>query len=126
VASDFTELDVWKLSHELMLDVYIFVKLLPPSEKYKRVDQLERSSSSIPANIAEGYGRFYYLENISFCRNARGSLTETKSHIIAAKDLQQAPEDDCHKLIEKCDTLRRVLNGYIRYLNKQKVGKEES
>lgn len=109
-----------------MLDVYRFVKLLPSSEKYKRVDQLERSSSSIPANIAEGYGRFYYLENISFCRNARGSLTETKSHILAVQDLHQAPWEDCKKLIDKCDTLRRILNGYIRYLNTQKVGKEES
>lgn len=109
-----------------MLDCYIFVKLLPPSEKYKRVDQLERSSSSIPANIAEGYGRFYYLENISFCRKARGSLDETKNHVIAAKDLHQAPVDECQKLIDKCETLRRVLNGYIRYLNKQKAGKDES
>ena len=120
MASDFTELEAWKLSHELMLDVYIFVKLLPLSEKYKRVDQLERSSSSIPANIAEGYGRFYYLENVSFCRNARGSLAETKSHILAARDLHQASVDECNKLIERCDTLRRILNGYIRYLNKQK------
>ncbi|MBI3955891.1 four helix bundle protein [Candidatus Gottesmanbacteria bacterium] len=109
-----------------MLDVYLFVTFLPPSEKYKRVDQLERSSSSIPANIAEGYGRFYFLENISFCRNARGSLSETKNHIIAAKDLRQAPADECEKLIDKCDTLRRVLNGYIRFLKKQKAGNDES
>ena len=125
MASDFTDLETWKLAHELMLDVYQFVKLLPPSEKFKRVDQLERSSSSIPANIAEGYGRYYYLENISFCRKARGSLTETKDHIIAAKDLNQAPVDTCQTLISKCDTLRKILNGYIRYLKKQKVEDDE-
>lgn len=100
MASDFTELEIWRLSHEVMLDVYTFVKLLPASEKYNRINQLERSSSSIPANIAEGYGRFYYLENISFCRKARGSLAETKNHIIAAKDLHQAPVGECQKLID--------------------------
>lgn len=122
---DFTGLEVWKLSHQLMLDVYRFVKFLPLDEKYGRVDQLKRSASSIPANIAEGYGRYYYLENVSFCRNARGSLYETKSHIIAGRDLGQADKKECENLIVQCDTIRKVLNGYIRYLIKMKVGEKE-
>jgi four helix bundle protein len=122
---DFTDLEVWKLSHRLMLDVYEFVKQLPSEEKYLRVDQLKRSSSSIPANIAEGYGRYYYLENISFCRKARGSLFETKNHIIAVIDLYQADKKVGKMLIEDCDRIRQVLNGYIRYLKKQKAGEDE-
>ena len=76
MASDFTDLETWKLAHELMLDVYQFVKLLPPSEKFKRVDQLERSSSSIPANIAEGYGRNSKKSFKLFLNIARGSNYE--------------------------------------------------
>jgi len=125
VEIDFTNLDVWKLSHELMLDVYSFIKTLPQEEKYNRIDQLRRSASSIPSNIAEGCGRYYYLENVSFCRKARGSLFETKNHIVASRDLHQADEKICDKLIEQCDTIRKVLNGYIRYLLKQKFGSEE-
>lgn len=122
---DFTSLEAWKLSHVLMLEVYEFAKHFPAEEKYERCDQLKRSVSSISANIAEGHGRYYFLENISFCRKARGSLYETKNHIIAARDLKQLDAGTSNRLIEKCDTIRKVLNGYIRYLYKQKVGREE-
>ena len=125
VASDFISLDVWKESHQLMLEVYAFVKPLPPSEKYNRIDQLIRASASVPANIAEGHGRYYYLENIAFCRKARGSLYEVKNHLMACKDLRQAENVMCNRLIERCDTIRRILNGYIRYLKKQKFGNDE-
>lgn len=119
---DFTSLQVWRLSHQLMLDIYNFVKSLPDSEKFNRVPQLKRSSSSVPANIAEGYGRYYYLENVQFCRNARGSLYEVKSHLIAARDLGEASKDICNQLIKQCDELRPRLNAYIRYLLMKKVG----
>jgi len=108
-----------------MLEVYAFVNNLPSSEKYNRCDQMKRSSSSVPANIAEGHGRYYYLENVAFCRKARGSLYETKNHLIASKDLHQGDLKHCENLIADCDTIRTVLNGYIRYLLKRKIGKEE-
>src|SRR3989337_3704461 len=56
--------------------------LLPLEEKWNLNQQLRRSSLSISANIAEGYGRFYYQDNVRFCYNARGSLEETLSHLI--------------------------------------------
>jgi four helix bundle protein len=62
------------------------VKTFPEYEKYKLTDQLIRSSRSITANIAEGHGRFHYSDNSKFCRNARGSLLETKDHLITAFD----------------------------------------
>jgi|SRR5581483_6606413 len=124
VKSDFMELNTWKVSHQLMLDVYSFCKLLPGDEKYGRISQIKRSSASVPANIAEGYGRYYYLENVQFCRKARGSLYETKNHLVAVGDLKQAPKDECNRLIKDCDKVRRLLNGYIRYLLKTKAGSE--
>lgn len=123
--NDFTSLEVWQRAHQLMLNVYRFCKLLPKSENYGRVSQLKRSISSIPANIAEGHGRYYYLENVQFCRRARGSLYESKNHLIASRDLKEAPELECKRFINDCDRLRQLLNGYIRYLLKTKRGTEE-
>lgn len=118
---DFTDLEVWKMAHQLRLEVYEFIKQLPLEEKFNRISQLRRSGSSVPANIAEGYGRFHYQENIQFCRQARGSLEETRDNIIAAKDLKQAPISECDRLIQYCLELRKVLNGYIRYLKNKKA-----
>lgn len=116
----FEDLEVWKKSHQLMLEVYAFTEYLPEDEKYNRIFQLKKSSSSVPANIAEGFGRYHYQENIQFCRQARGSLDETKNHIIAATDLKQAPYEHCMELRSKCSKVKRLLNGYIRFLEKQK------
>lgn len=119
---DFTTLEVWREAHNLMLDVYKFCKLLPEDEKYNLTIQLKRSVSSVPANIAEGYGRFYFKDNVSFCRKARGSLDETRNHILKAKDLEFAPVKNCNELLEECIKVRMMINGYIRYLNKSKPG----
>lgn len=111
---DFKDLVVWQKAHQLMLDTYKFTNLFPKEEKYNRISQLRRSVSSVPTNIAEGFGRYNYQENIQFCRQARGSLEETVNHIIAAKDLQQAPAEDCEFLIDKCNEVKIILNGYIK------------
>ena len=110
----FTDLVVWQKAHQLMLDVHEFTKLLPQEEKYNRISQLHRSVDSIPANIAEGFGRYPYQENVQFCRQARGSLEETYNHIGAVRDLRQAPESACVKLLAQCDEVRLLLNGYIK------------
>jgi four helix bundle protein len=71
-------LEVWKKSKEFAVRIYReALPLLPPEEKWNLNQQLRRASTSIPANIAEGYGRFYYQEIIRFCYIARGSLEET-------------------------------------------------
>lgn len=112
--SSFTDLVVWRKAHQLMQNVYALANNLPPEEKFARRSQLIRSVSSVPANIAEGYGRYHYQENIQFCRQARGSLYETQNHIIAARDLHQAPLEDCERLIKESNDVLRLLNAYLR------------
>ncbi len=117
---DFTDLDIWKLGHEIRKDVYALTEKLPDSEKYNLISQSRRSSCSISANIAEGYGRFHYQENIQYCRQSRGSLDETRDHMIAIGGLYSEHKQEVTKIINKCLNLRPKLNGYISFLNRCK------
>ena len=114
----FEELEAWKAGRELRISVSKLVKKFPDEEKYRLKDQMIRSSRSICANIAEGFGRFHFQENVQFCRQARGSLSETLEHLLCALDervIDQDAFDANNKLIRHC---WKVLNGYIAYLKK--------
>lgn len=119
---DFTELDVWKLAHEFRITIYELTKFLNNDEKYNVISQIRRSACSVGANIAEGHGRYHYQENIQFCRQARGSLAETRDWLILVRD---AKLSNNVVLIEKCMELALKiapkLNGYISYLKNQKL-----
>ncbi|MFC5193179.1 four helix bundle protein [Algoriphagus aquatilis] len=90
----FEDLEVWKKAREVRLFVQKLVRKFPSEEKYALAIQIRKSSRSITNNIAEGYGRFFYQENIQFCRISRGSLTETLDHMIVAFDEDYISEFD--------------------------------
>jgi four helix bundle protein len=119
---DFTDLTVWKMAHSIRLHAYSVANKLPADERFNLNSQLKRASASICANVAEGYGRFSYQENIQFCRQARGSLDETRDHLIFINEVYPATSDDCQKLLADCVECRKVLNGYIKYLKERKEG----
>jgi four helix bundle protein len=98
---------------------------LPSQEKWSLVDQLRRSVQSSPANIAEGYGRFYYQESIRFCYLARGSLEETFSHITLAHRLNYLNDETYQSLANETQEIRRMLSGYISFLKTSKRGASE-
>lgn len=72
----FEDLHCWQVGRELRNEVKVLIKRFPDHEKYELVSQMRRASRSVTHNIAEGYGRFHYQENIQFCRISRGSLHE--------------------------------------------------
>ena len=120
------KLEVWKRSKDFALRIYQDVlPLLPPEEKWNLSSQLRRSSTSTPANIAEGYGRFYYQENVRFCYNARGSLEETLSHLVFSFEARYIPDELFKELLTEGDEIGRMLNGYITYLKRSKEGANE-
>lgn len=122
----FETLKVWQKSHQLMLDVHQkLIPLMPKEEKYGLADQLRRSSKSVGANIAEGTGRFYYLDNVRFCYMARGSLDETLNHLLTSKDLGYCKNDLYEDLRKQVEEIRRLLNGYITWLKNKKIGANE-
>lgn len=115
----FEELEVWKLARQIKMDIRELVKKFPIDEKYKLTDQIIRSSRSVGANIAEGFGRYHFKENTKFCRNGRGSLMETLNHLIDAFDEGYIDEQYLNNQKEKILHCNKVLNGYIAYLTKQ-------
>jgi len=116
--NSFEDLEVWKecrIVRNLILD---FVKKLPNEETNKLKDQLLRALRSVTANIAEGYGRFHFQENIQFCRQARGSLYETQDHLICAFDCGYITESELNVFKEKTIICLKMLNAYIAYIKK--------
>jgi len=116
----FEDLEVYKKARALKVEISTICKAFPIEEKFRLVDQLIRASRSVTAQLAEGYGRFHYQENIQFCRIARGSLEEVHEHINTAFDEGLIDEKTLSDLIQQKNEVMRLLNGYVNYLQKAK------
>jgi four helix bundle protein len=113
-AHDFDELEVYQLSMGLACWIYELTAKLPESERYNLVSQLRRAATSVSANIAEGFGRYHYKENMQYCRMARGSLSETKSHMMLCVRLKFIEQSAYNEFITKYRNLSVKLNNYIK------------
>ena len=120
----FEELEVYRAAREFRKEIYRLIKKLPEEEKYNLAGQMRRAALSLTNNIAEGHGRFFYQENIQFCRISRGSLMELIDDLNTCIDEEYFPIDFLDNL--KCEGYRinKILNGYISYLKKRRI--EES
>ena len=121
ILSGFETLEVWKQARHLRIAVIELCGEIPQEEKYSLIDQIKRSSRSVTTNIAEGYGRFHYLDNIKFCRDARGSLNETFDHVTVAFDEKYINEETLIRFRQQFEKVLKLLHGYIAYLKKQKA-----
>ena len=121
----YEDLEAYKIARAFR--IYVFKEIIPlllTSKEYNLADQLKRSSRSITANIAEGYGRFHYLDNAKFCSIARGSLYESLEHCITANDENLISAEQLASARKLFTEAIKPLNGFINYLyksaNKQK------
>ena len=115
----FKDLDCWRACRELRLFIIQkVIPVLPKEEKYRLGDQMVRAARSTTANIAEGYGRFHYLDNAKFCSNARGSAYEVLDHLITAHDEELIMNDLFYEGEQLVETAVKLINGYINYLRK--------
>lgn len=119
----FEELELYKECRKFRQEISNLVKSFPKDEKYRLTDQLLRCSRSVTSNIAEGHGRYHYQENIQFCRQARGSLSETLEHLICALDEKYITDNQLEDFRKVYDQCLKLMNGYIFYLKKQKLSK---
>lgn len=118
---DFYDLEVWKQGRDFKMYAAKLSKQFPPEEKFVLTDQLKRSSRSINANISEGHGRFHYQENIQYCRQAWGSLTESLNHFIDAFDDKYISKEQLNEGLKKYKICLKLINGYMAYLKKRKA-----
>jgi four helix bundle protein len=124
--SGLEKLDVWCKARDFVVRVHKeVIPVLPAEEKWSLAQQLRRSSQSIPANIAEGHGRFYFQDNVRFCYIARGSLEETISHIVFAQRVNYISEKLYQSITTDGESLNRLINGYIAFLKRSKQGANE-
>lgn len=115
----FEDLECWKQCRLLRLFVAKeVVPQLPREERHRLGDQVLRAARSTTANIAEGYGRFLYLDNAKFCSNARGSCHEVLDHLITANDEDLISAELLQRGRDLTGTAVRLLNGYMNYLKK--------
>ena len=110
------DLEIYNIALDLADWVYDVLEEFPDYEKYNVIDQLRRSSSSVAANIAEGFGRYYYKENRLFCRRARGSLLEVKHWFIFSlrRDYIQQDKYDYFEKVYRNISVK--LSNYINSL----------
>ena len=114
---DFRNLQVWKKSHNLTLDVYKSTSQFPRTEIYGLTSQIRRACSSIPTNIAEGCGRKSPADFARFLQIALGSASETEYLILLTHDLKYLNSDQYAELIDRINHIKRML------LNLQKTVK---
>jgi len=117
----FEDLECWKKCRDLRLFVAKeIVPTLPKAERYHLGAQILDAARSTTANIAEGYGRFHYLDNAKFVSNARGSCWEVLDHLITAYDEAMISDMLMAKGRELVNVAVKLLNGYMSYLKKAK------
>lgn len=120
VAKTFQDLAVWRTGRSLRVKLYEIAKSLPTHERYNLAGQLRSAAVSLTSNIAEGFGRFHYKENVQFCRIARGSACEARDHLLTCLDEGYISPDRYQELDQELITFLRTLNAYIKAIGSPK------
>ncbi|EKD91065.1 MAG: hypothetical protein ACD_30C00049G0033 [uncultured bacterium] len=110
----FTDLNVWKEGHKLVILIYKITKNFPKEETYSITDQMRRAAASITANIAEGFGRQGYKEKVQFYYLSKGSLSELKNFILIAKDVGYLNNEAMMNLADQANIVDKLLQGFIK------------
>ncbi len=117
----YQNLDAWKISMQLVKEIYLVVKKYPKEELYGLASQTKRASVSVPCNIAEGMGRQYKKDTIQFLQISRGSLYELETLLNIAIMIEIINEDVFNHIIPLIEKNLQVLNGLIKYLENSKL-----
>lgn len=113
------ELNIYNTADEISDSIWELVDGWTYFQKDTIGKQLVRSADSISANIAEGYGRYFFKENRNFCYYSRGSLLETRNWLGKAFRRKIIEENSYNSLVSRIDSLHKSLNAYISYITNQ-------
>src|SRR2546430_16523239 len=118
----FEALEVYQVAREFRKARYRAAKQLPDEEKFGLCSQTRRAAVSLTNNIAEGHGRFYFLEQIKFMLQARGSLEELLDDLNVCAKEEYLPIQEIESLRQEGWRVHKVINGYIRFLRGRVAG----
>lgn len=118
----FEDLEVYQLAREFRKAMYRVATRLPDFEKFGLASQIRRAAVSLTNNIAEGHGRYHYLEQIKFTLNARGSLEELIDDLNVCEDEGYLSNGEIPPLKQHGWRVNQLINGYIRYLRDRNAG----
>ena len=111
---DFTDLVVWQAAREFRKKIYLVCRGFPKQETFELNSQMRRAAVSMTANLAEGYGRFSYQENMQFCRQSRGSVYEIRDHLTTALDAGYITPEQYKQFDLQAISVIKLINGYVR------------
>ena len=115
----YQDLDTWKLGMEIAEDCYRLTHNFPKEELFGMTSQIRKASSSVPANIAEGYGRESRRDYIRFLQIAQGSLKENETHLILSRRVELGQPLQIDPILEKCALFGKMLHNQIRSLQQK-------
>ena len=116
------DFELYQEARQFRRRVYMLIRQLPLAERRCLDPQMRRASVSITNNIAEGHGRWHYLENMHFCRISRGSTEEVIDDINVCLDESYGNAEYNQSLKQDGFELVKKINGYIAYLQRSKQG----
>lgn len=125
----FEDLKVYQMAREFSRKVGMLIKKLPTEEKFNLVSQMRRAKLSVTNNIAEGYGRYHFQENMQFCRQARGSVYELIDDFNECLDCGYIGAAECAEYKKEAYQLVKMLNAYITKTKQMKqayISQEEN
>lgn len=117
--ASYRDLKVWQSAIEISVACYEVTKAFPREEMYGLTGQIRRSSISIAANIAEGYGRENKGSFVQYLKIAQGSLKELETHLIISERVRLIAPGVLEELLEKCEENGRMLGALIRTVQRR-------
>jgi four helix bundle protein len=118
----FEDLEAYKAARQFRKAMNAVTRNLPSFEKFELASQIRRASVSLTNNIAEGHGRFHYLDQIKFVLQARGSLQELVDDLNVCEDENYLLLPEIAKLKQEGWHVLKLINGYLRWLRERKTG----
>jgi four helix bundle protein len=118
------DLEAYQRAREFRIAMYGVARRLPDFEKFGLVSQVRRAALSLTNNIAEGHGRYHFLDQLKFFLQARGSLEELIDDLNVCFDEKYLPPADVESLKQLGWRVHNVINGHGRYLRQRKAGEK--
>jgi four helix bundle protein len=118
----FEDLEAYRAARSFRQAMYAVARGLPEIEKFGLASQVRRAAVSLTNNIAEGHGRFHFLDQIRFLLQGRGSLQELLDDLNVCEDERYRNATDAAKLKDAGWSVLKLINGYLRYLRYKRTG----